>query len=298
MNEGGWRILDLTRGRAAIAVERGAIVVTTDDVEESVPAAGVTFSSGVLHRLADHDVVMMMCDWRGIPRSVAQPWADGSRIASRQIAQTKVSRRLLGQLWQEIVRAKVLGQAATLASVKPRFAPKLAEMAGRISVEDIANVEGEAARYYWPRLLGKGFVRDHSGEDRVNALLNYGYGIVRGYGIQAVLSPGLISTLGIWHRHRANAFNLVSDLMEPFRPAVDYAVLHLPAYSSLRKAETMKMLASVLHLPFTPAGATLAAELRALAKRYGRLVEGKRERFEVPVWRGGAHWREGDERWR
>ncbi|WP_343211497.1 MULTISPECIES: CRISPR-associated endonuclease Cas1 [Bartonella] len=34
-------------------------------------------------------------------------------------------------------------------------------------------------------------------------------------------------TLGVFHSHRANAFALADDLMEPYRPFVDRLVFHL-----------------------------------------------------------------------
>jgi len=100
----GWRILDVTAPLATIDVERGAIVITArNDVgEESVDrvvaadialillGTGVRFSSGILHRLAEHDVVMMVCDWRGVPQAVSLPWAGHSRIGARQAAQAQL----------------------------------------------------------------------------------------------------------------------------------------------------------------------------------------------------------------
>lgn len=296
----GWRILDLTSGRASLDVDRGTLVVRTPDRDEDrVPAAdvamvllgpGASFTGGVLHGLAAHDAVLMVCDWRGIPQAISSPWSETSRIGSRQLAQSRASTELRAEAWAQIIRAKLSGQANTLAAFKPRFAPRLQELANRVAPGDADNHEASGARYYWEHLYGKGFTRDHEGNDRVNALLNYGYGILRGHGMRAVLAAGLVPSLGIWHSHRSNPFNLVADLMEPFRPAIDSAVLHLPPYSSLRKTETKKLLAAACELPFASTGQTVSSEIKSLAGRYGRLLEGHRTSLDVHTWSGWNGW--------
>lgn len=233
----GWRILDVTASLATIDVDRGAIVITTrseagEELTDRVVAAdialillgtGVRFFGGVLHRLAEHDVVMM-CDWRGVPQAVSLPWSEHSQIGARQSAQAQLSSKANSTAWAAIVRAKILGQAVTLTVWKPRLGTKLASRAVAVESGDRGNVEGVAAKAYFPDLLGADFVRDTDGGDRLNAMLNYGYGILCGIRVRAVLAAGLVPSLGMWHRHRPNPFNLVADLMEPFRPVVDHAV--------------------------------------------------------------------------
>jgi CRISPR-associated protein Cas1 len=51
--------------------------------------------------------------------------------------------------------------------------------------------------------------------------LNYGYAVVRAAVARACAASGLLPAFGIHHRSRTNPFNLVDDLLEPFRPAVD-----------------------------------------------------------------------------
>lgn len=294
----GWRILDVTAPLATIDVERGNIVITTlndlgEEAVDRVVAAdialillgtGVRFSSGVLHRLAEHDVVMMVCDWRGVPQAVSLPWSNHSRIGARQAAQAQLSTDARATAWAAIVRAKILGQASTLAQWKPRLGATLALRAAAVEPGDPGNIEAIAAKAYLPQMFGADFVRDTDGGDRVNAMLNYGYGILRGVGVRAVLSAGLVPSLGIWHRHRANPFNLVADLMEPFRPVVDYAVRSLPPYSSLKKVETKKLLAAVVKTQLGPGLGSVSDEFASLAQRYGQLAQGEADELTIPLW--------------
>lgn len=41
---------------------------------------------------------------------------------------------------------------------------------------------------------------------------------------RAVVAGGLYPSIGIWHHNQYNYFNLVDDLIEPFRPLIDAQV--------------------------------------------------------------------------
>jgi CRISPR-associated protein Cas1 len=96
-------------------------------------------------------------------------------------------------------------------------------MAKRVRSGDPDNLEAQAAQRYWPLLFGKGFRRDRDAGG-VNALLNYGYAVVRAAIARAIVASGLIPSLGVFHKHRANPFCLADDLLEPYRPFVDWRV--------------------------------------------------------------------------
>ena len=57
--------------------------------------------------------------------------------------------------------------------------------------------------------------------------MNYGYAILRAVVARALVSSGLLTTLGIHHRNKYNAFCLADDVMEPYRPYVDRLVMEL-----------------------------------------------------------------------
>ena len=93
---------------------------------------------------------------------------------------------------------------------------------------DAGNLEARAAAYYWRNFFKpfpalKDFTRDRDGTPP-NNLLNYGYAILRAVVARALVSSGLLPTLGIHHHNRYNAFCLADDMMEPYRPFVDQVV--------------------------------------------------------------------------
>jgi CRISPR-associated protein Cas1 len=83
-------------------------------------------------------------------------------------------------------------------------------------------------------LLGADFRRFRDGPPP-NNLLNYGYAIVRAAVARAIAAAGLIPTLGVHHRNRGNAFCLADDLMEPYRPYVDWRVKDFVRQSEIAK---------------------------------------------------------------
>ena len=99
-------------------------------------------------------------------------------------------------------------------------------LARNVRSGDPVNVEARAARRYWPLLMGKDFRRDPSA-DGANALLNYGYTVLRAIVSRAVVASGLHPTIGMFHQNRQNSLALSDDLMEPFRPLVDQTVKRL-----------------------------------------------------------------------
>ncbi|MGQ3045693.1 MAG: type II CRISPR-associated endonuclease Cas1 [Niveispirillum sp.] len=111
-----------------------------------------------------------------------------------------------------------------LAHGKPADAFDL--LARKVTSGDTGNVEAQAARRYWPLLMGDDFRRDRDAAD-ANAMLNYGYTVMRSLCARAVVAAGLHPSIGIHHANRGNAFALADDLVEPFRPLVDSLTVRL-----------------------------------------------------------------------
>lgn len=147
----------------------------------------------------------------------------GARIR----AQLSASVPFFKRAWKSIVIAKIGMQAAALDAIGAPPAP-LRMMTRRVQSGDTGNLEAQAARYYWPLLMGPEFRRDTGGSG-ANAMLNYGYTILRAATARAVAGAGLHPAVGIFHASGGNSFALADDLMEPFRPLVDLAVRSIAA---------------------------------------------------------------------
>lgn len=298
----GWRVLDAASFEGSISTRRGQLCFLKEDGTETfVPVADVgviliglktMVSVGALQYLAANDVSALVCDWRGVPTSGFYSWSDHTRVGARHLAQARLSRPRAKNAWMRIINAKVLGQAATLRIVDELGADHLEEIANGIRSGDPSNAEAAAARWYWRRLfVERSFQRDQDGTDDLNSMLNYGYAVLRGFGIRAVTGAGLSPALGIFHRNRSNFFNLVDDLIEPFRPAIDASVLRMPQFAGLEDAKVKHILVASANQSFSESGSGIVAELDGLAQRFGQYAEGEIDRLPVTVWNdpdGGA----------
>src|SRR5690606_29166074 len=133
---------------------------------------------------ANHNVVGMLLS------------IDGNfQQAKRLDAQIAASKPTHKRLWAEIIRSKLQQQAAALEAAGAPTAP-LSALAAKVRSGDPDNLEAQGARRYWGLLFGSDFRRDQDGDD-LNALLNYGYTVLRAATARSVVAAGLHPTLGI-----------------------------------------------------------------------------------------------------
>lgn len=293
-----WRVIDLCAFEGELRSTRGGVEVCPEEgMSTTIPVAEVAvvlvgmkvnLSAAVLHRLAEADVAVLFCDWRGIPEGGCYSWSDHGRVAARHRAQAEVSLPRKKNAWARLVRAKIEGQASVLDNLKIRGAGELLALADQVRSGDPGNVEAQAARLYWSRALGKGVGRQPAAGQLIgaNACLDYGYSVLRGHLMRAVLAAGLAPALGVFHRGRGNAFALADDLIEPFRPAIDEVALQLPPTASPSDRSVKQLLVAAAQQRFDGEGHGIPAVAEALAQSFGRYVEGDIDRLSVLSWQG------------
>lgn len=228
------RIVDIATDGHHLSAHRGFLLVKRDGTEVGrialddvhaviVHAHGVTWSGTLVARLAERGAPIVFCGANHSPVAVTLPLeghhAQGGRIQD----QLNASKPLTKQLWRRIVSAKIVMQGSLLAARGVNGAQAFPFMAARVTSGDKENLEAQAARRYWPLLMGADFRRDRVAAG-ANAMLNYGYAVMRATCARAVVAAGLHPSIGIQHSNRGNAFALADDLVEPFRPLVDAVV--------------------------------------------------------------------------
>lgn len=185
----------------------------------------ITFTQSVIRLLAENNSAVVFCDRRFMPSSMLLHLDTNQVQAEVFKNQIKAGEALKKQLWQQTVKAKIKNQAALLKMLKVDN-HDLQRLVKTVKSGDKENVEGWAARLYWPDLMGASFRRQPQGPPP-NFIFNYGYAILRAATARALSGSGLLPTLGIFHRNRYNAYALADDIMEPYRPYVDWAALQL-----------------------------------------------------------------------
>ena len=186
---------------------------------------GCSHSSNILSALAEKGIPVSICGSNFLPKAVVLPVVGNCRQNLRMRAQAQISKPFRKQVWRKIVQLKLQNQAHVLRENKLAY-EWLLNMSKRVRSGDPDNFEAQGARRYWISLFSKQFKRNKEG-DGINGLLNYGYAIVRSCVARGIVAAGLHPSLGIYHHNTYNPMCLVDDLMEPFRPLVDYVVKQL-----------------------------------------------------------------------
>lgn len=189
-----------------------------------IESTQVTFSANALIKLASNNTSVIFCDESHHPSVYCAPFSGNTLHTERIRSQIALSIPAQKTLWKQIIQAKLKGQADVLKYL----GYKDGSVRGKISKVlsgDATNQEGAAARNYWEIALSPYDVLRGRDEPYPNNLLNYGYAIVRASVARGIIATGLHPALGIKHSNRNNAFALADDVIEVFRPFVDYHVL-------------------------------------------------------------------------
>jgi CRISPR-associated protein Cas1 len=210
----------------------------------------ITLTQATLSALLANHVSVICCDERSMPTGLLLPLAGNTTQSERFRAQIEASQPLRKQLWQQTVQMKVLNQSAVLQRYRKLSCSNMEAWAKQVKSGDSENVEGRAAVYYWQNLFPSipNFRRDREGIPP-NALLNYGYAILRAVVARSLVVSGLLPTLGIHHHNRYNAYCLADDIMEPYRPYVDALVVELVDSGADYSMLTPELKAKLLTIP-------------------------------------------------
>lgn len=209
----------------------------------------ITITSGLLDALLDNNCAVITCDSKSLPTGLLLPLQGNSVQNERFRKQIDASLPLKKQLWQQTMRQKILNQESVLRRNTMKETRCMRIWANDVKSGDSDNMESRAAVYYWQNIFAEdidNFIRDREGAPP-NNLLNYGYAILRAVIARALVSSGMLPTLGIHHHNKYNAYCLADDIMEPYRPYVDELVIKVmntyDDYSKLTKKIKMELLA-------------------------------------------------------
>lgn len=231
-----WRGIHLTRP-AFLSVENRALKLEFRDEEGGsfrlaiedlayliLDTPETVLSGRILAALAEAGTVVLGVDGRHLPCWTSLPWTRYHRqgeVLQLQIGVTVPQKK---QLWARIVRAKIKAQALCLQRNSLAGSSILLKIVDTVRSGDPDNTEARAARKYWSSLFPDRDFRRHD-DDLPNALLNYGYALIRAALARQLCAVGFHPPIGLHHESLSNAYNLADDLIEPFRPLVDHFTL-------------------------------------------------------------------------
>jgi len=228
-----YHIVTIDSPKCSISCRDGQLICTTPEGEKRLPIEDVasiiitSFSAQIHSQLfleaAKHGVSLIICE-AFKPVSLVLP-ANRSTDTLLSRAQVALDERKRTRLWQLTVDAKCRNQALLAVHIAPDD-PGLHALASEAASRK-PHKEASCAKLFW-RIFGqaagqKDFTRER-GLPGLNSLLNYGYAVLLSTILQKLFGVGLDPTFGLSHALRERATPLAYDLMEPFRPCVDWRV--------------------------------------------------------------------------
>ena len=226
----GWRSVIITQ-HAKMTYSMNMMVVQTRDGISQIPIADINLllvsttqaviTSALISKLAENQTKVIFVDEKDEPVVETVGYYPGARNLSKLNIQFNWDLQLKEKLWTKIVDRKITNQIAVLKNYQLEWQNVQDEL-DQLELNDATNREAIAARKYFMTLFDKTFIRRDN--NAVNGALDYGYAILLASFNREIAVNGYLSYLGIHHHSEENCFNLASDLMEPFRPFVDYWV--------------------------------------------------------------------------
>jgi CRISP-associated protein Cas1 len=292
------RIIEISDPLVSLSMSRGFMSVKIEGVEKSKIAVedigtlilngtGASITTNLLNAILEAGVMVVILGSNYSPSGIFYP-TDPHYLHKQKInLQIQSSKPLEKRLWQQVVKAKILNQASILSFFTSEDEKQLLELAKKVSSGDKENLEAQAARKYWQRLFGSDFRRNFESTG-INSMLNYGYAILRSATARAIFASGLHPAIGIFHHNQENAFCLVDDLMEPFRPIVDFVVKRISEETKEIEEltpEIKRSLTKILNLDLsTSVGTTPISNcLIRLCQSFVRSLEDGEAKLEFPL---------------
>ena len=292
------RIVEVADDKRHLFMHRGFMVVQDtegerkelgqiplDDITAVIANAhGLSYTNNLLVALAERGAPFVLCAANHNAVGMLMPIDGNFEQAKRIEAQIAASLPTHKRLWATVVRSKLEQQAAALEATGRPPAPLMA-LAVKVKSGDPENLEAQGARRYWSLLFGEGFRRDQNAGG-LNALLNYGYTVLRATTARAIIAAGLHPSIGLHHSHDNNAMRLVDDVMEPFRPMIDLKVWQLKRNGEDQVLpETKRALVRTLYDDMqTASGATpVSVCIQKLATSLAQVYLGERDKLDLPL---------------
>jgi CRISPR-associated endonuclease Cas1 len=206
------------------------------------------------------------------PVTGKRPQADSDALLRRSQA-FAVNHSYGVDITRYLLDVKLIGQRDIATDLGSRVDEDIDAERERLTSANLSTcrkIEGKAAKAYWSawRSVAAQFsdvVPEHwrvfpkresinagnsprQASDPVNALLNYGYGVLEGATVQACQTMGLDPLMGILHSDQNNRYSMAADLMEPGRPLVDQIVLDMIQSRTFKKADFAQSTSGVVRL--------------------------------------------------
>lgn len=225
----GWRNVIVTQ-YSKLAYSGGMMTVQIPEKMTQIPVSDInllliattqaTLTTALISELAASNVKIIFTDSQHNPITETMNYYANNCNYQRLLNQFNWDVNRKQKLWTKIVNQKMNNQAAVLTTYHLSTETVRSQI-DQLEFNDLTNREAVVAKKYFEILFGNSFSR-RDPANILNAALNYGYSIILSVFSRQIVVDGYQTYLGVHHASTQNQFNLASDLMEPFRPFVDY----------------------------------------------------------------------------
>lgn len=260
------KVVYVGRQGSRVRIKAGRLLVESTDkavlldlpqsqIARVVCFGSIAFSAGARDWAFGADAQVVFLSRRGSYSGQLLAGGGKKRVARlrTQLGLTEHRARLLGR---RVLEGKLVKQAVLLRHfLREDNADEVSRGIGMIdamvpmlltaaNTDELMGVEGAAARAYFEALQAlfppeAGFTGRNRQPplDVVNAALSYGYAVLQGECVSALVAAGLDPAIGVLHTDSRNQPGLALDLMEEFRPTiVDQVVVQLFRSGALKAA--------------------------------------------------------------
>lgn len=233
----GWRIVCIEEA-IKINYKLNSIGVLTNDemvwisLDEIdvilIESQSCNISSRLMMEICKKGISLIICSDNHLPVGVLNGIQNNNRTAKFNRLQLLWDNNIKRKVWKEIIKQKILLQNIVLIKFNKREKMNyFIEYYNNVEEGDITNREGLAAKIYFHELFGLTFTRERNAEDVINSSLNYMYQVIRAKIAQEIVAHGYNPSIGIFHCNEYNYFGLADDLMEVYRPIIDFYIVRL-----------------------------------------------------------------------
>jgi len=228
----GWRVLYISESEYLSTILDNLQVKVSEDQKLLVPLKDIhsiiidnyklVMSVQLINKCAENNINVVVCGIDHNPNVIMIPHNGHHQMAKVLKDQMDWSTDKKAIVHQIIVQHKIKQQYRALVICDKAMNSKselVNSYIDEVEISDSTNREGLASKVYFRLMFGEGFQRFD--DDIINAGLNFGYAILRSQITKVLVSKGLNTSLGIFHRGPANMFNLADDIIEVYRPIID-----------------------------------------------------------------------------
>lgn len=241
--------INLKLDNLVITKDESDIWIPLDDISVIVlDNLRINISTRMLSIIAEYNIALILCDNKHNPIGYYSSYDNYSRMSKMIGNQISKDREFYDIIWKNIVESKIENQAQVLEILEKseEVVKSIREYGKSVKVGDIDNREAHSAKIYFNTLMNATFSRGND-DILINSGLDYGYTILRSYLARLCVGYGLNTQIGIHHKNEYNRFNLVDDLIEPFRPIVDVYTYKILDGEEYFKAEHRRKLINILN---------------------------------------------------